>query len=268
MKNPTRTVALGIAALATLAACVSPVERKVSPDDPVLLYAEALTLRGALPDEVLVTANATVAASAPLDTQLLRRVAEGAKDAVLSLYVKVETPARVRLLPIKIPGLGFPVKLPGEALGSGFFIHPSGLVLTNDHVVADATRIWALMADGTDLELTVLARDPVYDLALLQTQNPTRPYPALPMGDSDRIAPGDFAIAVGNPLGLGHTVTFGIISQTGRQLSGVDPAEGREVDFIRRPGRRVGHCRVRGCGCLPVDRPGDRNHGRGRYALR
>jgi S1-C subfamily serine protease len=53
------------------------------------------------------------------------------------------------------------------------------------------------------------------------------------MGDSDAIAEGDMSIAVGNPLGLGHTVTFGIISQTGRNLSGVAPEEGRQIEFIQ-----------------------------------
>ena len=88
--------------------------------------------------------------------------------------------------------------------------------------------------DETELELEVVARDPVYDLALLRVVKPKQKFPVLPMGDSEQVGVGDGVIAVGNPLGLGHTVTWGIISQTNRNLQGVEPEDDvRVVSFIQ-----------------------------------
>jgi S1-C subfamily serine protease len=118
-------------------------------------------------------------------------------------------------------------------LGSGFFIHPSGYLLSNNHVIKDATEIRTLTRDGADLSVIVVARDPVFDLALLKILGSEREFPVLPMGDSEAVGVGDLVIAVGNPLGLGHTVTSGIISQTERNLSGVSDEEARQIRFIQ-----------------------------------
>jgi serine protease Do len=129
--------------------------------------------------------------------------------------------------------MGLPVRVPGVGLGSGFFIHPSGYLLTNDHVVRLAEKVNVLTQDGTDLEVMVVARDPVYDLALLKVIQPGQEFPVLPMGDSKEVDSGDMVIAVGNPLGLGHTVTSGIISHTGRNLSGEPEKDERQIRFIQ-----------------------------------
>jgi serine protease Do len=85
-----------------------------------------------------------------------------------------------------------------------------------------------------DFRATVLARDPAYDLALLKAEAPPRlRFAALPMGDSDAVSTGDMVIAVGNPLGLGHTVTAGIISQMYRNLGGESDDEARHADLIQ-----------------------------------
>ena len=119
-------------------------------------------------------------------------------------------------------------------LGSGFFIHSSGYLLTNNHVVANAESIRVLTRDGADYEVGVVARDPLYDLALCKVRGTGHDFPVIPMGDSTQIGPGDIVIAVGNPLGLGHTVTAGIVSATERNLSGVEPEEDlRHVEFIQ-----------------------------------
>jgi S1-C subfamily serine protease len=89
------------------------------------------------------------------------------------------------------------------------------------------------MAHGTDLELGVLATDPVHDAALIRPVGVNRTFPALAMGSSQEKGIGDLVIAVGNPLGLGHTATLGIISQAGRSFSGVSSGEGCEVDYIQ-----------------------------------
>jgi S1-C subfamily serine protease len=207
-------------------------EAKFPTEGPVLLGPAARELRGARPEDLVVETKDTLA-TMPLHTQLIRQVAEKAKEAVVSIYVKTKTPYRVRLLPIRIPGLGIPVRLPGVGLGSGFFIHPSGYLLTNNHVIKDAVDIRVLTSDGADFGVIIVARDPVFDLALLKIQGSEREFPVLPMGDSEAVGVGDLVIAVGNPLGLGHTVTSGIISQTGRSLSGVLDEAARQIRFIQ-----------------------------------
>ena len=196
----------------------------------ILLYPEANELVGIEPGDLVVETQKTVM-DVPLTTRLIHEVADTSGQAVVSIYVETQTSARVSLLPI--PGMGIPVELPGTGLGSGFFIHPSGYLLTNNHVVKYAAKIKVLTRDGTDSEVIIVARDPVFDLALLKILNPEKEYPVLAMGDSEKVGVGDLVIAVGNPLGLGHTVTSGIISQTGRNLSGVPEEEARQIKFIQ-----------------------------------
>ncbi|UCD58067.1 MAG: trypsin-like peptidase domain-containing protein [Candidatus Hydrogenedentota bacterium] len=228
------SVVFGLLTVLSLAGCVTLEEQeaKFPTEGPVLLRPPARELRGARPEELFVETKDTLA-KVTLHTQLIRQVAEKAKKAVVSIYVKTKSPARVRLLPIRIPGLRIPVRLPGTGLGSGFFIHPSGYMLTNNHVIEHAEEIRVLTRDGSDFGVVILARDPVFDLALLKIEGAKREFPVLPMGKSEAVGVGDLVIAVGNPLGLGHTVTSGIISQTGRNLSGVLDEEARQIRFIQ-----------------------------------
>ena len=212
--------------------CISLEDEGIPYDAPTYLRPGARNLLGVSKKEVLVQTGATVE-RVPFDSQLIRRVAARSKPAVVSIYVKTRTAVRISLLPIRLPLTSFRVRVPGIGLGSGFFIHPSGYILTNNHVIRDADEIRALTRAEEDLEVTVLARDPAFDLALLKVKGSGAEFPVLPMGDSDAIAVGDMAIAIGNPLGLGHTVTFGIVSQTGRNLSGVSDEEGRPIQFIQ-----------------------------------
>ncbi len=151
----------------------------------------------------------------------------------MSIYTKTPTPVRIKLLPIPFYRGLIRARLPGIGLGSGFFVHPSGFILTNDHVIHGAKEIRVRTRDGTDYAVGIVARDPVYDLALLRVQGTQHDFPVLPIGESDAVGVGDMTIAVGNPLGLGHTVTFGIISQTARNLLGVTEEEGRPIRFLQ-----------------------------------
>ena len=105
------------------------------------------------------------------------------------------------------------------SLGSGFVIDPSGLIVTNNHVIQDADQITVRFPDGTELPAEILGKDPKVDLALLKVKSP-KPLPAVPFGDSDKARVGDSVIAVGNPFGLGGSVTAGIISSRNRELGG------------------------------------------------
>jgi|SRR5579863_728442 len=107
-----------------------------------------------------------------------------------------------------------------KSLGSGFIISSDGLILTNNHVIAEAERITVRLSDRREFVGTVVGKDPKSDLALLRI----RPEEALPMvqlGDSERLMVGEWAIAIGNPFGLDHTVTVGVISATGRTNLGL-----------------------------------------------
>jgi S1-C subfamily serine protease len=220
---------VGLAAL-SIASCVSLDEPVIQTDGPTLLRPQARELLGANSVDLVVETKNSVA-KLPFHTQLIRQVAEKSKQAVVSIYAKTETPYRIRLIP-KI-GKGVRVRVPGAGLGSGFFIHPSGYLLTNDHVIHQAAEIMVLTRDGASYNVIVMARDPVFDLALLKIQGSNREFPVLPMGDSEAVGVGDMVIAVGNPLGLGHTVTSGIISQTNRDLSGVSDEDARRVKYIQ-----------------------------------
>jgi serine protease Do len=103
------------------------------------------------------------------------------------------------------------------ALGSGFIIDPSGYVVTNNHVVEEATDIKVTLSTGQEYVAKLIGTDAKTDLALLKIDASSR-LPAVAFGDSDRMRVGDWVLAVGNPFGLGGTVTTGIISARGRDL--------------------------------------------------
>jgi len=107
---------------------------------------------------------------------------------------------------------------PITSLGSGFIVDPNGLVVTNNHVIADADEITVVLNDNSRLAATVIGRDPKTDLALLKVEN-GKSLPYVEFGDSDGARVGDWVIAIGNPFGLGNTVTAGILSARGRDIN-------------------------------------------------
>ena len=107
---------------------------------------------------------------------------------------------------------------PITSLGSGFIVDPNGLVVTNNHVIADADEITVVLNDNSRLEATIVGRDPKTDLALLKVEN-GKSLPFVEFGDSDAARVGDWVIAIGNPFGLGNTVTAGILSARGRDIN-------------------------------------------------
>ncbi len=103
------------------------------------------------------------------------------------------------------------------SLGSGFIIDPEGYVVTNNHVIADADEISVVFNDDKEIPAKVVGRDPKTDLALLKI-NGDKPFPFVEWADSDQVRVGDWMLAIGNPFGLGSTVTAGIISARGRDI--------------------------------------------------
>lgn len=105
----------------------------------------------------------------------------------------------------------------GRSLGSGFVIDPAGLIVTNNHVVQGAKEIYVALHTGRRLKASVVGRDAKTDIALLRVQA-KKPLTALTFGNSDGAKAGDWVIAIGNPFGLGGSVSAGIISARNRQL--------------------------------------------------
>jgi serine protease Do len=104
-----------------------------------------------------------------------------------------------------------------SSLGSGFVIDASGIVITNNHVVGDANDIMVIFTDGRKLKAEVIGKDPKVDVAVLRVKS-DKPLKTVKFGDSDKMRVGDGVMAVGNPFGLGETVTAGIVSARNRNI--------------------------------------------------
>lgn len=133
------------------------------------------------------------------------------------------------------PFLGRPQAVPPsgrvlQGIGSGFVIDKAGRILTNAHVVNDADTVTVSFQDGRILEGKVLGKDPVTDVAVIQVQ--AENLPTVVLGDSDKVRQGQWAIAIGNPLGLQETVTVGVISGIERSSSAIGIPDKR-VGFIQ-----------------------------------
>ncbi|MFP4305666.1 MAG: DegQ family serine endoprotease [Desulfococcaceae bacterium] len=114
-----------------------------------------------------------------------------------------------------------------RSLGSGFLIAPEGFIVTNNHVIADADEIQVQLNNGDDHDAEIVGRDPSTDLALIRIKSGGN-HPYLELGDSDALRVGQWVMAIGNPFGLEHTVTAGIVSAKGRVIG-----SGPYDDFIQ-----------------------------------
>ena len=126
----------------------------------------------------------------------------------------------------RAPRLGGPQRQV-NGVGSGFILDPEGYVVTNNHVVAGAEEVKVTLKDGRSYPAELVGRDEKTDLALLKIEA-GEPLPAVAFGDSEGVRVGDWVMAVGNPFGLGGTVTAGIVSARGRDLAG-----GTLIDFLQ-----------------------------------
>ncbi len=117
-----------------------------------------------------------------------------------------------------------------EGTGSGFIIDNNGTILTNAHVIEGANRVTVTLRDGRELPGRVVGQDALTDVAVIQVE--ANNLPTVSVGNSDQLRPGEWAIAIGNPLGLDNTVTVGIISATGRSSAQIRVPDQR-VQFIQ-----------------------------------
>ena len=156
------------------------------------------------------------------------------KPAVVSITIKMVARPAADEDPAPAPGLrrGAPTPTPpngrlAEARGSGFIVSADGFVVTNNHVVQDAKTVTVTLDDGRELPAKVIGRDPRSDVAVLKVEAATA-LPYLELAETTNVRPGEWVLAMGNPFGLGGTVTAGIVSARGRNI-GAGPYD----DFIQ-----------------------------------
>lgn len=143
------------------------------------------------------------------------------------------------------PGAGLqpPAQRTERGLGSGVLVDPSGLLITNAHVVQGSTRVLVGLPDGRSAEGKVVGVDPVTDLAVVRLASPG-PWPVVGLGDSDALQVGDWVIAVGNPFGLDQSVTLGIVSSLNRNAAKLGITDKRleliQTDAAINPGNSGG----------------------------
>jgi Do/DeqQ family serine protease len=174
----------------------------------------------------------------PEDTTFVTTVVNETSPAVVRVNVKrvVETdvpeifnnPFFERFFGDSIPTP--PQQRVQQGLGSGFIVSSDGQILTNAHVVNKADEVVVALRDGRTFDGTVVGEDPLTDVAVIEID--AQDLPTVPLGNSDTVQPGQWAIAIGNPLGLNETVTVGVISATGRPGSAIGVSDKR-VEFIQ-----------------------------------
>jgi len=139
----------------------------------------------------------------------------------------------------KFFGGNIPREFKQRSLGSGFVIDPDGYILTNNHVVAKADKIVVKLESGKEYKAKIIGTDPKTDVALIKIKA-DKPLKAATMGDSDKINVGDWVVAIGNPFGLSHTVTAGIISAKGRVIGSGPYDDFLQTDASINPGNSGG----------------------------
>jgi len=217
--------------LCLLAGCVLGVrpEPEEDPGPGLVLFPAASAVAGLRATEICEFADAGPPPRAvPFTSDTIRHAVAVTKPSVVNVYVRSAIPVRVNVLSMPVPGLPA-VHLEGEALGSGFICSPRGFVLTNAHVVRRAAELAAKTSDGRLHALEIVAVDRGSDLALLHAVG-AGPFPSSRLAAADRLEEGDWVIAIGNPLGLTHTVSHGIVSQKSR-VFGAARADG--LSFIQ-----------------------------------
>jgi serine protease Do len=126
-----------------------------------------------------------------------------------------------------------------QSLGSGFVVEPDGYIITNSHVIEQADEVRVRLSSGKDYKARIVGADPKTDLALIKIVV-EKPLPILKLGDSDKVRVGDWVVAIGNPFGLDHTVTAGIISAKGRNIQAGPYDDFIQTDASINPGNSGG----------------------------
>jgi serine protease Do len=131
-----------------------------------------------------------------------------------------------------------PKQMPVHGLGSGFIIDPNGLIMTNAHVVKDANEVTVKLTDRREYRAKVLGADPKTDIAVIKID--AKNLPAVSLGNSDKLQPGEWVLAIGSPFGFENTVTAGVVSAKGRTLPTDSAVPFIQTDVAVNPGNSGG----------------------------
>jgi serine protease Do len=214
----------------------------------------ALALLGLVVTPGLASASApTTESGVPMVPQNFSTLAEKVGPAVVNIQVEKKT--QPAMSPFRGerggpqdqfrdffgPRFGLPTPPPQResGLGTGFIIDPAGYIVTNNHVVDGADQIKVVLQDQRELEAKVVGRDPQTDLALLKVKS-DKPLPAVTLGKSADLKVGEWVVAIGNPFGLDHTVTAGIVSAKGRVIGSGPYDDYIQTDASINPGNSGG----------------------------
>ena len=211
----TLVLALGLGGLAVAAAdhLINPPAtfKLASPDEPASRISFAPVVKKVLPSVVTITSSRVVKTGFP-----------GGDDGIPPMFRQFfgdqgDGNGQFRM----------PRQQREQGMGSGVIVSPNGYILTNNHVVDHATTVTVIMPDKHEYNARVVGTDPKTDIAVLKVDAGS--LEPITIGDSDKVQVGDYVLAVGNPFGVGKTVTMGIVSATGRANLGIEDYE----DFIQ-----------------------------------
>jgi Do/DeqQ family serine protease len=152
---------------------------------------------------------------------IVKRVAPAVVNVYAAHVVENQNPFMADPFFRQFFGGGMPRELVQRSLGSGVIVDPSGLVVTNYHVIADASEVKVALADKREFAADVVLKDQRSDLAVLRIKGATERFPTLQFANSDDLAVGDVVLAIGDPFGVGQTVTHGIVSAVARTQVGI-----------------------------------------------
>ncbi|MDR3181551.1 MAG: trypsin-like peptidase domain-containing protein [Planctomycetaceae bacterium] len=172
-----------------------------------------------------------------------RRAADKVLPAAVKIISHVQTSEDRQMMQLQIPALKTPPgrRNPGDSTGTGSIIDPQGIVVTNNHVIANAREIEVELPDGRHFLAKKYRHDPETDLAVIWLDVPANEkLPVVKFGDSDKMEIGDWVLAVGNPFELDSTVSAGIISAKGRSLKKARRTEFLQTDAAINPGNSGG----------------------------
>lgn len=194
-----------------------------------------------LPEPAVVTVK-DVVASAPVALPSYRGAVKRAMPAVVNIYTAKQIRQRRSPLfndPIFRRFFGDEPTQKASSLGSGVIVSDKGYIVTNNHVVESADEIEVALADGRTAEAKIIGTDPDTDLAVIRID--LEKLPVIAFGDADKAQTGDVVLAIGNPFGVGQTVTMGIISALGRSELGINTFENFiQTDAAINPGNSGG----------------------------
>ena len=205
------------------------------------LKPEWLSQRPNTPRLVSVFESANTERTALVEAASLSSAAKAASPAVVSISTSKQAPENPH---IDEPWFRFffgepDDQQPQAGLGSGVIVSPEGYILTNNHVVEEAEEIEVQLSDGRTALASVIGADPDTDLAILKIDLPN--LPVIVLGQSEQLAVGDVVLAIGNPFGVGQTVTSGIVSALGRTELGINTFENFiQTDAAINPGNSGG----------------------------